>query len=121
MTALLVGQSGPPLVPLRRLLVGIRRLQQTNPVPGSGGQLQADRQPAFCKSARNRDRGNSPNIEGTRIPEHDQFLRTQVVGIRLQVSDGGWWNRDGGCQKNVHFIEYFLNRVTAGLEFAAGT
>src|SRR5208282_6290213 len=120
-TVLEVRQCRPLLVPLRRLLVGLCRLQQNDSPPGSGGQLQADRQAVSGESGGNGNRGNPPDVERARVPEHEQFLRTQILWMFAQVGDPWRRNRNGGRQQHVHFIEYFVDGLTARLEVATGT
>ena len=78
------------------MFVGMRYLQQELFPPGSSGELKANRKIGGSKSARDRDCGNSPDIEGAGVAEHEEFDCAQVFGVRFEIGDLGWGDGDRG-------------------------
>ncbi len=74
-------------MPLSRRLV--RRSQPQHQIlpPLRSRNLQSNRQPAFRKTARHRDRRQSPNIERPSVAQQPKFRRTQRVRIFSKIGN----------------------------------
>src|SRR5215469_8860222 len=89
------------LVPGRSLLIGISQPQHKILTPVWSRNLQTDRQSALGKAARNRNRRQSPDVDGTGISQQLKLRRTKGLGISSEFRNRRSRNGSGGRDQHV--------------------
>jgi len=83
------------------------------------GDLQSDGKTSARKSARNRDRRQSPQIYRTGIAKQQKLPRTEQIRVLLQFSNRRGGNRYGWSYQKVYILKHVLDVVAYLLQFAA--
>jgi hypothetical protein len=107
---------GAARVPISGLLIGVRQRHNLRLTEVRSTDLDADGQTGSSEAARNRNCGQTVDIEGRSISERRRDARRR--SIELGAFDSGGRRRRGGSDEQVHRGEGLLDRTAQMGEFA---
>src|SRR5215469_14870959 len=98
-------EIGRPLMPIRRMLVGLGQFQNFGLSPMRADDLQSDWKPRLCESTWHSDRRQAPYIEWARVTKQHELSRAKQLRICPQF--GNLWRRyrSRWCRDQVYILE----------------